>query len=167
MSFYGLKFWFSAWIVGLCAFHQNRLVVDFSHSYQVQFDLGVAVFARPEVEGRRIDLIDQRHCVPEPGQVNSFYIALARVTCFYPNVIKLRRMKVTEFRRPLLTTVSADHASKFPRRETSGAHQISITALSRTLSSLKEAELRLAAAVGTSAVAACKFATNKRDSSVQ
>jgi hypothetical protein len=49
-------------------------------AYQIQFNFFVAVLARPDVERRARDLVDERHGDAEPCQIDRLEIAAARVT---------------------------------------------------------------------------------------
>ena len=73
------------------------------------------MLARPDVEGRRRDLIDQWNSKTEPGEVHTLDVILAGVARFDSNVVVFRGMKVSELRRSLFAAVCANDSPKFPR----------------------------------------------------
>jgi hypothetical protein len=72
------------------------------------------VFVRPDVQRRRRDFVHQRDGEAQPRQVNSFDVMLASVAGFDSDVLVLRRLKISEFRRALLAAVRADDTPDGP-----------------------------------------------------
>src|SRR5213594_3615883 len=67
-----------------------------SQSDQVQLDLRVAVFARPDVERRARDFVDERHGDTEPRQIDAFQVMLTGVARVDAKVIERGRVEVRE-----------------------------------------------------------------------
>src|SRR5690242_19708149 len=83
--------------------------------------------------------------MPETSQIDPFEVMLTCVARFYPYVVELWRVKVTDFCRTLFATVRTDHASKLPRAKTIRTHEITIAAFGARLFALKKTDLRFAA----------------------
>ena len=82
--------------------------------YQVDFDLRVAVLARPYVEWRCRNLIDERNSKAEAREVYTLYVMLACIARFYSDVVVIRAVKVSELRWSLFAAIRADDSSEFP-----------------------------------------------------
>ena len=87
------------------------------------------MFVSPNIERRRRNLIDQWNGKPESRQVHTFNVVLAGVTGFDPDMVVFGRVKITEFRWPLFTTICAGDASERPVNRTCCANQIPVATL--------------------------------------
>src|SRR5215204_6126750 len=100
------------------------------------------MFACPQIECGGVNVVYQRHGMTQASQIYSFDVTHAGKTGFDPNMVELRRVKVTELCRPLFTTTGTNYASKLPRAQTRGTNQVTIAALCIALFTLKKADLR-------------------------
>src|SRR2546421_6049946 len=117
-----------------------------SNANQIQLNLCIAVFARPQIQRGSINFIDQRRSESNPSEIDSFEVVLASVTGFNPHMIEFWRMKVSQFCRSLLAAVRANDTTEFPREKAGRADQITIAALGRRLFVLEETNLGIATA---------------------
>src|SRR5687767_11251674 len=85
-----------------------------SQTHQIQLNLRVAVFAGPYVERRCRHFVHQRDGEAEPRQVNPLDVMPASVASFDPDVLVLRRLKISEFRRALLAAACTDDTPERP-----------------------------------------------------
>src|SRR4051794_4165690 len=60
-----------------------------SETDEIQFDLLVALLARPEVQGRRGDFVDERDRQPEPAEIDRLQIAATTLAGVDTDVIDL------------------------------------------------------------------------------
>ena len=72
------------------------------------------MLARPKIQRRRVDLIDNRRGKAGPSKVNALKVMLARVAGFNANMIEFRGMKISELRGSFFATVGAHYPPKFP-----------------------------------------------------
>src|SRR5207248_2798306 len=118
-----------------------------SQSDQVQLDLRVAVFARPDVERRARDFVDERHGEPEPREVDAFQIVTAGVAGVDTKMIEIGGVEVSELAFVFFAAADAQHAADRPFGEAGRALQRAPAAgRERLVAAVKHGELRRAAA---------------------
>jgi hypothetical protein len=107
------------------------------------------MFARPKIQGRSVNFIDDRCGEAHTRQINSLEVMLARLASFDSHMIEFRRMKVSKLGGTFFAAIGTHYSSKLPRRETGSANQIAVSTLSGSLFVLQETNLGISAAKGT------------------
>lgn len=113
-----------------------------SQSNEVQLDLRVAVFDRPQVQRGSGDFVNHRLGVSCARPVDVLEIAFARFTRLDSHVAERRRVVACELRRFLFSAMRADCAPERPERNTFRAHQIAVATFCACLLVLQNAQLR-------------------------
>src|SRR5258707_12843499 len=111
------------------------------------------MFARPKIQGRGVNFVDDRCSEAHTRQINSLDVMLAGVASFDLHMIELRRMKVPKLGGTFFAAIGTHYSSKLPRRETGSANQIAVSTLGGRLFVLQETNLGISAAKGTVAFA--------------
>lgn len=70
------------------------------------------MLVRPKIERRRRNFIYQWYGKTESRQVDTFDVMLAGIAGFDSYMVVFGRVKITEFRWPLFSTICAGDASK-------------------------------------------------------
>ena len=139
---------------------QGPVVLVLLHTYEIQFNLRVAMVTRPDVEGRRCNLIYKRNSKAEARQVYTFDVVFACVAGFDSDVVVFRGMKIAEFGRALLTAMSACDTSERPVECAGRTYKVPVATLRSRFSDLKKTHLRHSAAEWTAPFSAFKSSIN-------
>src|SRR5436189_2453021 len=94
-----------------------------SEAQQIQLDLFIPALLRPRVQRRRGDFVDERDGEAEAAEIDAFQVALAGVADLDAHVLQVRPRKITELPLVVLAAGRTDNTSKWPRCETSRAHE--------------------------------------------
>ena len=86
-----------------------------SDTDEIQFDLPITMFVRPQIEWRAINFVDEWCCQTVAREINSLDVVLTGIAGLDTKMIEFRRMKVAEFGGTLFTAMRADDPAKLPR----------------------------------------------------
>src|SRR5258706_10568341 len=105
---------------------RNTLKAD-----EIQFNLLVPLLARPHIERRRSDLINERNGEAESSEVDALEVATTTLAGVNPHVLEWRRLEVPELSLVLLAAVRARDAPERPGRQTARTKQLPAAAIAR------------------------------------
>src|ERR1051326_5212927 len=83
-----------------------------SQSDEIQLDLDEPVLARPGVQRRAGDLVDQGHRTSQPREIDALQVVLARLASLKPKVIKSRSSEVSQLALVFLPALRAQRPTK-------------------------------------------------------
>src|SRR5207237_10585847 len=127
---------------------------------KVQFNLLVPALARPEIERRPRDLVDDGDGTAEPGEIDGFKIVLARVARVDAQVIVRGRVEISELPLVLFAASRAQQATEWPRGQARGTEQFAAAAIG-VRRVMENRHLRRAAAEGAHVVGARQIAIDR------
>src|SRR5258706_15479530 len=119
------------------------------------------MFARPKIQGRSVNFIDDRCGKAHTSKIDALEVMLARLASFDSHMIEFRRMKVSKLGGTFFAAIGTNYSSKLPRRETGSANEIAVSTLGGRLFSLQENNLGISAGKGTGAFARWNFSSEK------
>src|SRR5437763_763396 len=115
-----------------------------SNANQIQLNLCIAVFARPQIQRGSVNFIDQRRSESHPGAIVSIELVLTGLAGSYPHTVAVRSLQVSQLCRSLLTAVCSNDPTEFPREKAARSAQITIAALAGRLFVLEKTNLGIA-----------------------
>src|SRR5258706_15552106 len=107
------------------------------------------MFARPKIQGRSVNFIDDRCGKAHTSKIDALEVMLARLASFDSHMIEFRRMKVSKLGGTFFAGIGTHYSSKLPRRETGSANQIAVSTLGGRFFVLEENNFGIFAAKWT------------------
>jgi hypothetical protein len=72
------------------------------------------MLARPQIQRRGIDFIDDRRSEADTSKINSLDVMLTGIASFDSHMIEFWRMKISKLRGSLFAAIGAYYSSEFP-----------------------------------------------------